>query len=325
MLRDMPSLSIVVEWENAKNSDFQRGRAMLRSLIDQLRGLSSELPAAPELILVYDADEGAPEGIMAGLGDVTAGFPGPVTMAPCHRLDYYEQKNFGAQRAKHEAILFLDCDVVPCRGWLQNLLDCYVQEGADVVGGATHMEKRSTYEKAFAAFWFFPLAGEAQKRRASSHFFANNVLFRAEIFKSRPFPKSSLVRGQCTLLAEKLLADHHSIYLEPSARVIHPPPNGLAHFVKRALCAGHDKVALKLEHRYRTGTVFRLLAGAIVRFCREVKAAAKSVILHRREVELGSLQIAGAMGIAVSYVCLELVGETISLINPHFIRKHFRV
>jgi hypothetical protein len=326
MLRDMPSLSIVVEWENAKNSDFQRGRAMLCSLIDQLRSLSSGRPPAAELILVYDADEGAPEGVKAGLGDVTAGFPGEVTMAPCHRLDYYEQKNFGAQYAKHEAILFLDCDVVPCRGWLQNLLDCYVQEGADVVGGATHMETRSTYEKAFAAFWFFPLASEVHKRGPSSRFFANNVIFRAEVFKCTPFPDSLLVRGQCALLADKLLADHRSIYLEPGAEVIHPPPNGLAHFVKRALCAGHDNAAvLRMDHRHWILTVFRLPAVAIVRFGQEAKAAAKRIILHRREVKLGSLEIVGAMGVAVSYVCLQFVGETISIINPRFIRKHFRV
>jgi Glycosyl transferase family 2 len=325
MLRDMPSLSIVVEWENAKHSDFQRGRAMLCSLIEQLRNLSSQLPAPPELILVYDADEGDPEGSMDGLGDVTAGFPGTVTVAPCHGLDYYEQKNFGAQLAKNEAILFLDCDVVPRRGWLQNLLDCYVQEGADVVGGATHMDKRSTYEKAFAAFWFFPLASEVHKRRAASRFFANNVIIRAELFRSTPFPNSLLIRGQCALLADKLLADHRSIYLEPGAVVTHPPPNGLAHFAKRALCAGHDKVALRMDQRHWAGMLFRLPAAAVVRFWLEATAAAKRIILHRREAGLSSFEMVGAMGVAVSYIWFQFVGETISIINPRFVRKHFRV
>jgi glycosyl transferase family 2 len=75
-------------------------------------------------------------------------------MAPCRGLDYYQQKNFGAQQAKHEAILLVDCDIIPCNGWLRNLLECYVEEQADMMCGATHMEQRTLYEKAFALFWF---------------------------------------------------------------------------------------------------------------------------------------------------------------------------
>src|SRR4029450_6811764 len=109
-MQRMPSLSIVVEWENAKNSDFGRGRAMLSALSDQLRGLQDELPTPPELILVFDEEDGSAVDLRDRLAGMLARFPGTVRMANSRALDYYQQKNFGAQLAKHNAILLVDCD-----------------------------------------------------------------------------------------------------------------------------------------------------------------------------------------------------------------------
>ena len=257
-----------------------------------------------------------PKKVLRASQYALAGFPGSVSIAPCKKLDYYEQKNLGAQCATHEVILRVDCDIIPCSGWLHNLLVCYVEERADVVCGATHMETRSLYEKAFAAFWFFPLASEMPPRSTTSQFFANNVLFRAELLKNTPFPNAPLVRGKCTLLTEKLLKDHRSIYLEPSAKVIHPPPKGIVHFMKRALCSGQDNVVMEAD---------RGLRGAFRRFRCQIKGAAKRIISHRQEVGLGPLGVVGATGIAASYITLQFVGEAISLISPQFIRKNFRV
>ena len=182
--------------------------------------------------------------------------------------------------------------------------------------GATDMETRSLCEKAFAAFWFFPLASEMPPRSTTSHFFANNVLFRAEVLKNTPFPDVPLVRGKCTLLAEKLLKDHRSIYLAPSSKVIHPPPKGIAHFMKRALCSGQDNVVMETD---------RGLRDAFRRFRWQIKGAAKRIISHRHEVDLGPFGVVGAAGIAASYITLQLVGEAISLISPQSIRENFRV
>jgi Glycosyl transferase family 2 len=316
-MQRMPSLSIVVEWENAKNSDFGRGRAMLSALSDQLQGLQDELPAPPELILVFDEEDGSAVDLRDRLaGGILDRFPGTVRMASSRALDYYQQKNFGAQLAKHNAILLVDCDVIPCGGWLRHLLNCYVEEQADVVCGATHMEQKTLYEKAFALFWFFPLASEMHHRGKASYFFANNVLFRADLLKSTPFPECPLVRGKCVLLARTLVASSRSIYCEPNAKVIHPPPNGLAHFIKRALCSGQDSAVMSADRGLR----------AAFRRCRwQIKNAAKRIVHHRHEVELAPWGIPAAVGIAASYFGLEFIGETIGLINPHVIRKHLRV
>ena len=311
-----PSLSIVVEWENAKNSDVGRGRAMLMALIEQLRGLPQTPSVPPEMFLMYDGDDGDAATIMEQVRDITAGFPGQVTALPCHGLDYYEQKNAGADRAKNEAILFVDCDIIPSQGWLKNLLDCYVEEKADVVCGVTHMEEQSLYEKAFALFWFFPLPSEMKGRQSASRFFANNVLFRAEVFKNTPFPDAPLVRGKCLVLAKKLQADGRSICMEPRAMVLHPAPNGVRHFIKRALCSGQDNVLLRDDVGVR---------GALRRFRWQIKAAVQRIAKHHREVGLGACGAIAAMVIAATYIGLECAGELISLINPRLIRNNLRV
>ena len=105
---------------------------MLSSIADQLQNLSNHLPTALELILVHDEDRGNSEESIASVAIALVGFPGSVSTVPCKKLDYYEQKTLGAQRAKHEAILLVDCDIIPCSGWLQNLVACYVEERADV-------------------------------------------------------------------------------------------------------------------------------------------------------------------------------------------------
>jgi glycosyltransferase involved in cell wall biosynthesis len=314
-MQKIPSLSIVVEWENAKNADARRGRAMLSALTDQLLTLSTEQPVTAELILVHDAEETDSAEIAADLTPVVAAFPGPVTFAPCRDLDYYEQKNFGARQARNEAILLIDCDVIPTPGYLRNLLDCYIAEHADVVCGATLMEQRTLYEKAFA-LWFFPLASEIAAQRRISRFYANNVLFRGAVLRAKPFPAGDLVRGRCRLLADRLVADQHVLMREPTAKVMHPAPNGLTHFVKRALCHGHDD-ALK---NYYDG--FRHAAW---RYRGQMKWVTNRIIARRGEVGLGRLGAAGAICIAMAYFGLIFAGEAISLVNPHLIRDRLRV
>lgn len=314
-MQKIPSLSIVVEWENAKNADARRGRAMLAALTEQLLDLSTEQPVTVELILVHDAEETNPADIAADLESVVAAFPGPVTFTPCRDLDYYEQKNFGVRQAKHDAILLIDCDVIPAAGYLRNLLECYVAEKADVVCGATLMDQGTLYEKAFA-LWFFPLASEVPIRRKINRFYANNVLFRGEVLRATPFSAADLVRGKCRLLADKLVADQRVLLQEPAAKVIHPAPNGPVHFVKRALCHGHDDA---MKNNYDG------LRHAIWRYRGQMRWVTNRIMTRRGEVGLGRLGAAGAICIATVYFGLIFVGEAVSLINPHIIRDRLRV
>ncbi|MDP9127187.1 MAG: glycosyltransferase family 2 protein [Pseudomonadota bacterium] len=316
LLMSMPSLSIVMEWENAKNSDVQRGFATLSALAQQVRALRNASSVPPELLLIHDEAAVSGQSMRERLESAAAGFPGAVRIFSTRGLDYYQQKNFGAQKAVNDVVLFVDCDVVLTADWLERLLKCYVEEGADVVCGATHMEQRSVYEKSFAAFWFFPLASELGGRQRTSAFFANNVLFRSAVIKSLPFPDAPLVRGKCVLLSDQLRQRQYSMFIEPAASVLHPPPDGFLHFVKRALCAGHDNLAM---------TDHRGLRHSFWRFRAQLRAAISRIRLHRKEVGLSRGASVLAYATAGAYIGLAFLGEAISLYRSDWIYKYFRV
>lgn len=316
MNASLPSLSIIVEWENAKSSELARARAMLSALAEQTRRLSNRFPAPPELILVHDAEDGAAEDTLAAVRPSVGDFVGEIRVLPCEGLDYYAQKNFGAAQARNEVILLADSDIVPDEDWLERLLSCLVEENADVVCGATLLDTGTFYEKAFAGFWFFPTRSETGERRRSEHFFANNVAFRKDVLRDHPFPDLPLVRGSCTVLARTLLENGKVIMIEPAARVGHPPPNGLGHFVKRALCSGQDNVYLRPE----PGPM-----GAARRLKRQIGETRRRIQRNREELGLGPMGAVGGLLVAACYFGLEFVGDLVTQVHPTLIRSNLRV
>lgn len=314
-----PALSVVIEWENAKNSASDRASAMLRNLVRQLEAERMRLRGPAELILVHDAEETTASDVLLSVQPELAGFSGTVRTIPVDRLDYYQQKTTGASQASGDAILFVDSDIIPAPGWLSSLLDCYLSEEADVVGGTTCISADSLYSKTFALFWFFPLERDAGARRRTDHFFANNVIFRASVFRDHPFPESNLVRGNCVQLAHVLQEHQKSIFIEPKAYVDHPPPNGIKHFVNRALCQGHDNVIL--DERRSALRALRRCAWRVVHSTRRILG-------RRDEVGLSLAATPAALCIAAAYNGIELAGELITLASGperHLIRNHCRV
>lgn len=312
----LPSISVVVEWENTKTSELARARAMLSTLFGQMHRLSNRFSAAPELILVHDADHGAADQVLSQLKDELATFHGSVNVVEASGLDYYDQKNLGASHARNELILFVDSDIVPEEGWLEALMEAMILEGADVSAGLTHVTKDSFYDKAFASFWFFPVAGEIKGRHVADGFAANNVLFRAKVAKENPFPDNGQVRGRCLSLAENLVASGHKIVLEPEARVSHPPPNGMSHFFRRALCQGYDN---------RIG---RDVGGRLVtlrQFYWDMRRSRARISANYRNVGLTATQSLGALAIAFTYYGIAFLGELVTFVSPTLIRDQVRV
>ena len=109
-------------------------------------------------------------------------------------------KNIGAARARGEVIVFLDSDVIPEEGWLASLLQALSNLDVGVVGGNTYIAHEDLNGKAFALFWFFPLREARGGLWRDPHFFANNVAFRAEVFRAHSFPPLGTFRGQCIAL-----------------------------------------------------------------------------------------------------------------------------
>lgn len=318
-----PTFSLVIEWENARLSESDRALEMLRRLSSQILELGLTPPAQPEVILLYNPGEVEPGVIKDAVSQVAAPdqWPADLTILPASASTYYEQKNIGAARSRGEVIIFLDSDVIPEEGWLASLLQAFSNPEVGVVGGNTYIAHEDLNGKAFALFWFFPLRDGRGELRRDQHFFANNVAFRAEVFRAHSFPPLATFRGQCIALAEELARNGVGIYRQERARVSHPAPNGWRHFLVRALCHGHDDTVLG-RVAGQNGIALSPL-GASKRYIGSLRHAGWTVLHHRREVGLPLLHVPSVLALAGTYYTVKLAGELISCISPRLIRERF--
>jgi len=242
----LPSVTIVVEWENARWTDLERTRRMLAALRPQLAELRPRFAEPPAVFFVYDRLRIDPAIIERCLRDAfsdTTGFCAQRLM-PVERMGYYKLKNSGAAAASTEIVIFLDCDVIPEPGWLAAILEPFVTGKAEVVTGQTYVGLESLYSRSAALFWVFPLRRDERGLIKIKHAYANNAAFRRDLFQRHPYPDAEMHRGNCRLLSRELFAMGVDIHLQLAARVAHPPPAGFGQFLVRGIWRGHDDLLL---------------------------------------------------------------------------------
>ena len=320
---NMPhSFSVIIEWENVKLSGLNRAYKMLFGLGEQIKELGTAGWQPPDLIILYDDQDISREVIMSALNSSMGSTPPPhaLKLIPVAGKRYYELKNFGATQTEADILVFLDSDVIPEAGWLATLLGAIERPEVDVVCGNTYIDVHNLYTRAFALFWFFPLRSLGSGLVRTERFFANNVAFRKKVFDTHPFPASMKIRGQCRDVALRLVKEGYKLYLHEGARVRHPPPHGLSHFIKRALCAGHDYAVIARESGRRPTVKI-----AAHRCLIQTMAAMKRCWNHRAAVNLGKIGSIAAMGIAGVYFGLAFVGECLTIVSPTIIPRYFAV
>mgnify|MGYP003296425508 CR=1 FL=1 len=120
----LPSVTLVIEWENAIDVTDKWTRRAMVALMDELAEVAPEMPAKPRILYLYD-DSAVPAGTIDAviaefaprlreIADVE------VTAAP--GLSYYKLKNFGISQSTTPLTVMVDSDAAPQPGWLRNLL-----------------------------------------------------------------------------------------------------------------------------------------------------------------------------------------------------------
>src|SRR5574341_121891 len=243
------SFSIIIEWQNIILSEFWRARKMLQQLCKQVIATSPHL-SKPEIIMVYNSEETEWPRIGHLVNEQLAPCMSLIELKiiPASGLPYYELKNLAAKHSHRDIIIFLDSDVIPEDTWLTGLLEAFQQPEVRLVGGANYYPSESLYEKATGLIHYGPRESADGHIREAEYFPGGNVAFRRELFETFPFPPLPHFRGRWTLM-EKIRNRGIKIYCQPKSRASHPAPNGLEHFVRRAVCDGYDVV---MDHKCRT-------------------------------------------------------------------------
>jgi hypothetical protein len=335
--RDLPAtfaVTVIVEFENFTAAGEERCAAMLRALAAQGARLAREAGSGDpflsrlrpplELIAVFDPRSvGEPV-----VRDLLHRHLAPAAHAVAARVEplpggaYYEQKNHGARLAAGDLLVFLDSDVIPDDGWLEQLIRSFAHPGLRVVGGDAYVAPRDLFTRTVALAWLFPPRAGAGLSR-DRWFLANNVAFLRFLFLEHPFPvlPPGVCRGSCVELARTLVRIGAPPYRNSLARVEHAPPAGLRHYLVRGVAEGRDAL---LEMRRSLGPRRASLRRSVGRASRKWKRAAGTIVAERRRVGLPLLQIPLAAALAGAYYACYLLGDLGVRTFPRAFERRFQ-
>lgn len=323
-------LSIVVEWDNVLLSDPERARAMLAELAAQLERLRNATPreirrplASPvELVIVHDETQVADDSVRSAVRATRfEGVDASITSA--RNATYYELKNLGASRARGDVVVMLDSDVIPEPDWLVRLLESFTDPRVSVVGGNSYIEPTSTYARAFALGWLFPLRGEdGEELREANSFHANNLAFRTEVLRRHPFPTPpGACRGGASMLADRLRQAGVTVHRNPRARVSHPAPRP-RHFVRRSLAQGRDNLIQRCQ---RADAASAPLRASWLDVRKRTRRAWRRIRRHHRRVGMSLAAVPLALLIITTYYALFLTGDVLTRLAPSAMQRHLRI
>jgi len=329
------AVSVVIEWDNVRLSELDRARRMLSVLADEAGRVREAPPwASPEeaaflggvpqpieALVTFDSTEFSEGELMAVVRACLPPEPSALALRPVPVPGgrYYALKNAGAAASRGDLLVFLDSDAVPEPGWLRGLLAGFTDPERKVIGGNTYIESTGIYSKTFALAWFFPPRGADGPPVPASNFLANNVAFRRGAFLPVGFDlEDGLSKGACQRLSQRLREAGTGIWRAPRARCSHPPPNGIRHFVARAIAQGRD-IALSPSSKAVTP------GESVGRLIRNQQAAAAKILQHRREVGMSAVELPVSLVIAATYYALYFAGEVMSHAAPTWMRRHFQL
>ena len=319
-------ISIVLEWENVLLAEADRCSRMLRQLGKQLKQTSR----TAEVIVLFNPDQvdgrSIERTVHAHLDIGRALSEDRLRIEQAQGLHYYELKNEGATRARGRVVVFIDSDIIPEDGWLNEISQpLFERPEVAVVAGNTYLAFDSVFEKAFALAWFFPLRDDRKEIHAEhSHFYANSVAFRRDIFLKYRFPKmqEGVTRGACVDLAHTLIASGVPIWTNTGAQASHPPPANIHHYVTRGLAQGRDNLSRHVASGHSRA---KALAKSLRWSAAEVKKAMVRMAYERHRVELALWQTPSALAIISVYYALTFVGGSITAVAPDYAARRWQI
>lgn len=318
--RRIPCPSVVIEWETVRACSRERAVAGLRALCEQLWQIRERMEGAPEVVVTYDSTENSHDDLHSLVSSAggTRGWPIQVRLAAVPAgTDYYGHKNFGFSLTRNEVAVFLDSDLIPDEGWLEQMLEPLCNFRSSVVVGNTYIDTTSLYSRCVALFWIFEPRSTAPTVSKTARLVSNSVAVRRPLFSAFPFPTRHTYRGQCSELAATLRAKGICLFLNSAAQAAHPAPNGWLKFMERAVFAGHDDCTFR---RLDGPVRFR---DAFSQFRVDMRAVQQRIKARQQPLEAGPITVATATCLGLAYYALKLTGYLWTLMSPTAVRRVF--
>lgn len=312
--------SIVVEWDNALLSGNSRAFSALSILNQQLWDAEGRLTGKADVVVTFDpseADEALIRREIARIGG-DRGWPGFLTVtAVPPGTKYYGHKNFGFRLTRNDIVIFLDSDLLPESGWLEEMVKPFADYRHSVVVGNTYMDFDSFYARCVGLFWIFETRSTERALGVTDWLVSNNIAFRRALFERLPFPDRPTFRGQCSELGRLLAAKGIPLYRNPAAQAAHPPPNGAKHFIERASYSGHDECS----YRRLSGSVD--LAAAWTRFRFDLGVVGQRIARRAPIIGAGPGTRFAARVLGAAFYLIKFTAYALTILSPTAVRRIF--
>jgi glycosyl transferase family 2 len=311
-----PYLSVIVELDNVRHGEGPRARIMFARLLEQIRQIP-ELHGRVEILIPYDQRGVDRPEIESVVGPLTGHDGLSLELVPTDGLRYYQLKNEGGRRARGELILFVDSDVLPEETWLRRLLDSFTDPEREVVAANSYVDRDTFYAKTFALGWYFPARLPDGPLIEQPTTYVNTIAMRRHIFEKHPFPEDvTLYMDQGLIWAQGVNRNGIRTFLNPGARVAHPPP----HFLRSAFINGYD-LAMRTPQpgESKLGSFRRTYWG----FRENLREASGRIRRGYREVGLSRTAVPFALALAGTYWMLWGVAELTTRWAPGLIPHRY--
>ncbi len=226
------TFSLILETENLAAADVSGFNKVIESLLKQDLPVSS----AQEVIVIDTGD--LSDSLKQ---EVQQEYPWMRFVQASDSLSYYEVKQFAAESATGEIVVYCDTDCVYSPRWLQALVEPFLDPAIEIVCGETKIPVTGIYSMATALNYMLHRQPSKAKLTKTPFYYFNNVAFRRQVLCQIPMPTDlPIYRGTCSVHSRLLMQKGHCIWKQSIAEAWHAPPNGIQHYFWRFLAMGHD-------------------------------------------------------------------------------------
>jgi hypothetical protein len=304
--------ALVLETNNLRGgADLAKVAGSLGRLFEHLKGQSLPLDRLAQVVVTHD---GLPAQTCAELAH-TSGLALQFVLIDAS-TGYYSAKNLGfaaTEAARCDHVVFADADCIPAADWLEQLLLplCSEQPPAVVAGRTSYSISLVGTALTTIDFMYFP---SPLRAGATRNFYANNVVFRREVFAEHAYQAlDGVYRAHCQVLGLNLQAAGVALHYAAAAHTEHRLPDSRGEALKLRWMRGQDSVGLtpyllraylpaRLQWLARSGPLAPL-AILVARLGFSLRA------LNQQDLPpVRGLRRLGAMGLIVAFSAVDMCG-----------------